>query len=150
MRGLILATELGTFQSNKLSSYLAIAAIKNCFMLWNMKNDLLPACDFQISLTINCESTWPGLLLFGCCTLRVQLKKSLLADDVFPDWINWKIVLSNQTTFFFFDDQKGTLSNHQRKKSGLVTWDLKVAIRLVPDAFLFLATCPAVTPVTYQ
>ena len=29
--------------------------------LTNMKNDLPPACDFQISLTINCESTWPGL-----------------------------------------------------------------------------------------
>ena len=27
-----------------------------------MKNDLPPACDFQISLTINCESTWPGLM----------------------------------------------------------------------------------------
>ena len=26
-----------------------------------MKNDLLPTCDFQISLTINCESTWPSL-----------------------------------------------------------------------------------------
>ena len=26
-----------------------------------MKNDLPPACDFQISLTINCESTCPGL-----------------------------------------------------------------------------------------
>ena len=26
-----------------------------------MKNDLLPTCDFQISLTINCELTWPGL-----------------------------------------------------------------------------------------
>ena len=23
-----------------------------------MKNDLPPTCDFQISLTINCESTW--------------------------------------------------------------------------------------------
>jgi len=32
-----------------------LAAIKHCFMLWNVKNDLLPACDFQISLTINCE-----------------------------------------------------------------------------------------------
>jgi len=26
-----------------------------------MKNDLPPACNFQISPTINCESTWPGL-----------------------------------------------------------------------------------------
>ena len=30
-------------------------------MLWNIKNDLPPTYDFQISLTINCESTWPGL-----------------------------------------------------------------------------------------
>ena len=27
-----------------------------------MKNDLPPACEFPISLTINCESTWPGLI----------------------------------------------------------------------------------------
>ena len=26
-----------------------------------MKNDLPPACIFQIFLTINSESTWPGL-----------------------------------------------------------------------------------------
>ena len=32
-------------------------------MLWNMKNDLPLAFDFQISLTINCESTWPGIMI---------------------------------------------------------------------------------------
>ena len=29
-----------------------------------MKNGLPPTCDFQISLTINCGSTWPGLTMF--------------------------------------------------------------------------------------
>ena len=29
-----------------------------------MKNDLPPAWLFQIPLTINCESPWPGLILF--------------------------------------------------------------------------------------
>ena len=32
------------------------------YILWNIKNDLPPACIFQISLTINSESTWPGLM----------------------------------------------------------------------------------------
>ena len=32
------------------------------YILWNMKNDLPPACIFQISLMINSESTWPGLI----------------------------------------------------------------------------------------
>jgi len=40
-----------------------LAAIKYYFMLWNMKNDLPAACNFKKSLTINCESTWPGLML---------------------------------------------------------------------------------------
>ena len=40
-----------------------LAAIKHYFMLGNVKNDLPPACDFQISLMINCESTWPGLII---------------------------------------------------------------------------------------
>ena len=33
-----------------------------------MKNDLLFTCDFQISLTINCKSTWPGLTIISRCT----------------------------------------------------------------------------------
>ena len=39
-----------------------LAAIKHYFIVRNIKNDLLPACDFKISLAINCESTWPGLM----------------------------------------------------------------------------------------
>ena len=39
-----------------------LTAIKHYFMLCNMKNNPLPASDFQISLTINCESTWSGLI----------------------------------------------------------------------------------------
>jgi len=35
----------------------------SCTMKINMKNDLPPAWLFQISLTINCESTWPGLMI---------------------------------------------------------------------------------------
>jgi len=31
-----------------------------------MKNGLPPACIFQISLMINSESTWPGLLVVWC------------------------------------------------------------------------------------
>jgi len=33
-------------------------------MLWNMKkfNDLPPTCDYQISLMIDCESIWLGLI----------------------------------------------------------------------------------------
>ena len=34
-----------------------------------MKNDLPPLCDFQISLMINCESTWPGLNLIAGLSL---------------------------------------------------------------------------------
>jgi len=37
-----------------------------------MKNDLPAACDFQISLTINYESTWPGQ------TLHKKVQKNLL------------------------------------------------------------------------
>ena len=55
-----------TFVSNKLvfciypASYcLILAAIKHYIMSWIVKNDLPPTCDFQISLMINCESTWP-------------------------------------------------------------------------------------------
>jgi len=45
-----------------------LAAIKHCFMLWNVKNDLPPACDFQISPTINSKSTWPGpIIIFQMC-----------------------------------------------------------------------------------
>jgi len=32
-------------------------------VLWNMKNDLPPAWLFEISLTINCELTWHGLIV---------------------------------------------------------------------------------------
>ena len=41
-----------------------------------MKNYLPPACDFQISLTINCESTWPGLNVF---------EQSLASDTAVAD-----------------------------------------------------------------
>ena len=34
-----------------------------------MKNDLLPTCDLKISLTINCESTWPGLKVLVLSTV---------------------------------------------------------------------------------
>ena len=27
-----------------------------------MRSDLLPACNLQLSLMINCELTWPGLM----------------------------------------------------------------------------------------
>ena len=50
-----------------------LAAIKHYIMLWNVKNDFPPACDFQISLTINCESIWPGLSWKSCLTLVLFL-----------------------------------------------------------------------------
>ena len=34
------------------------------------KNDFPPACDFQISLTVNCQSTWPGLNMISAPVVR--------------------------------------------------------------------------------
>ena len=48
-----------------------------------MKNDLPLACIFQISLTINSESTWPGLNVDGIKVLlnTLQPKKSSGPDN---------------------------------------------------------------------
>jgi len=36
-----------------------------------MKNDIPPACDFQIFMKINSESTWPGLIIIMFRALNV-------------------------------------------------------------------------------
>ena len=41
-----------------------------------MKNDLPPTYDFQISLMINCESTWPSL------KMRFQESKILKSSNI--------------------------------------------------------------------
>ena len=51
-----------------------------------MKNDLAPACDFQISLKISCESTWPGLN-------KLQEKyMQALPSSRYPNHINCNIL----------------------------------------------------------
>jgi len=58
-----------------------------------MKNDLPSACDFQISLTINCESTWPGFDLAASCNC-VACQQHLIEYDGpliywFADYISY-------------------------------------------------------------
>ena len=61
-----------------------------------MKNDLPPACDFKISLMINCESTWPGLN--GCTSHSIPVT---LGPVLFT-----KPSIVSSPVFMFFDDTK--------------------------------------------
>ena len=53
------------------------------YILWNMKNYLPAACIFQISLTIDSESTWPGLnaACRNWSLSGLKLKKNICFQD---------------------------------------------------------------------